>query len=80
VVLSVDEKTQVQALGRTQPVLSIAFAATEKRTYDYVRHGTTNFFCRAELRHRRSTRRVYTEPERRNLPSATAVKSTDAPL
>ncbi len=45
VVLSVDEKTQVQALDRTQPVLPIAFAATEKRTHDYVRHGTTNLFA-----------------------------------
>ena len=45
VVLSVDEKTQVQALDRTQPVLPVAFAATEKRTHDYVRHGTTNLFA-----------------------------------
>jgi transposase len=45
VVLSVDEKTQVQALDRTQPVLPIAFDATEKRTHDYVRHGTTNLFA-----------------------------------
>jgi len=45
VVLSVDEKTQVQALDRTQPLLPIAFDATEKRTHDYVRHGTTNLFA-----------------------------------
>jgi len=45
VVLSVDEKTQIQALDRTQPVLPMAFAATEKRTHDYVRHGTTNLFA-----------------------------------
>jgi transposase len=45
VVLSVDEKTQIQALDRTQPILPIAFAATEKRTHDYVRHGTTNLFA-----------------------------------
>ncbi|WP_409468585.1 IS630 family transposase [Streptomyces sp. HC307] len=45
VVLSVDEKTQVQALDRTQPVLPVAFAATEQRTHDYVRHGTTNLFA-----------------------------------
>jgi transposase len=45
VVLSVDEKTQVQALDRTQPVLPVTFAATEKRTHDYVRHGTTNLFA-----------------------------------
>jgi transposase len=45
VVLSIDEKTQIQALDRTQPVLPIAFDATEKRTHDYVRHGTTNLFA-----------------------------------
>ncbi|WP_262508461.1 IS630 family transposase [Streptomyces spongiicola] len=45
VVLSVDGKTQVQALDRTQPVLPVTFAATEKRTHDYVRHGTTNLFA-----------------------------------
>ncbi|MEV0368836.1 IS630 family transposase [Streptomyces sp. NPDC050636] len=45
VVLSVDEKTQIQALDRTQPVLPVAFAASEKRTADYVRHGTTNLFA-----------------------------------
>lgn len=45
VVLSVDEKTQIQALDRTQPVLPVAFDATEKRTHDYVRHGTTNLFA-----------------------------------
>jgi len=45
VVLSIDEKTQIQALDRTQPVLPIEFDATEKRTHDYVRHGTTNLFA-----------------------------------
>jgi transposase len=45
VVLSVDEKTQVQALQRTQPLLPLAFDKTEKRTHDYVRHGTTNLFA-----------------------------------
>jgi transposase len=45
VVLSIDEKTQVQALDRTQPLLPIEFDATEKRTHDYVRHGTTNLFA-----------------------------------
>lgn len=45
VVLSIDEKTQIQALDRTQPLLPITFAATEKRTHDYVRHGTTNLFA-----------------------------------
>jgi transposase len=45
VVLSIDEKTQVQALDRTQPLLPIDFGATEKRTHDYIRHGTTNLFA-----------------------------------
>lgn len=45
VVLSIDEKTQVQALQRTQPLLPLAFDKTEKRTHDYLRHGTTNLFA-----------------------------------
>lgn len=45
VALSVDEKTQIQALDRTQPLLLVTFAATEKRTRDYVRYGTTNLFA-----------------------------------
>jgi transposase len=45
VVLSMDEKTQIQALDRTQPMLPIEFDATEKRTHDYRRHGTTNLFA-----------------------------------
>ena len=49
VVLSVDEKTQVQALDRTQPLLPIDFGVTEKRTHDYVRHGTTNLFAALDV-------------------------------
>ena len=49
VVLSIDEKTQVQALDRTQPLLPIDFGATEKRTHDYVRHGTTNLFAALDV-------------------------------
>lgn len=45
IVLSFDEKTQVQALDRTQPLLPISFGKTEKRTHDYVRHGVTNLFA-----------------------------------
>ena len=44
-LLSIDEKTQIQALDRTQPMLPIAFGAREKRTSDYVRNGTTNLFA-----------------------------------
>jgi transposase len=49
VVLSFDEKTQVQALDRTQPLLPIDFGATEKRTHDYKRHGTTNLFAALDV-------------------------------
>jgi transposase len=49
VVLSIDEKTQVQALDRTQPLLPIDFGATEKRTHDYIRHGTTNLFAALDV-------------------------------
>jgi transposase len=49
VVLSIDEKTQVQALDRTQPLLPIDFGVTEKRTHDYVRHGTTNLFAALDV-------------------------------
>src|SRR5918999_3209748 len=49
VVLSFDEKTQVQALDRTQPLLPVDFGLTEKRTHDYVRHGTTNLFAALDV-------------------------------
>ena len=49
VVLSFDEKTQVQALDRTQPLLPIDFGVTEKRTHDYKRHGTTNLFAALDV-------------------------------
>jgi transposase len=63
VVLSVDEKTQVQALDRTQPLLPISFGTTEKRTHDYVRHGTTNLFAALEVASGKVTGRCF--PRRR---------------
>lgn len=45
VVLSVDEKSQVQALDRTQPLLPMDMDYPEARTHDYVRHGTTSLFA-----------------------------------
>lgn len=49
VVLCVDEKTQVQALDRTQPLLPIDFGKVERRTHDYKRHGTTNLFASLDI-------------------------------
>ena len=45
VVLCVDEKTQVQAVNRSQPILPMTPGTIERRTYDYVRHGTTTLFA-----------------------------------
>ena len=39
----------VQALERSQPLLPISFGKTEKRTHDYVRHGTTNLFAALDV-------------------------------
>jgi transposase len=49
VVLSIDEKTQIQALDRTQPLLPLDFGLTEQRTHDYRRHGTTNLFAALDV-------------------------------
>ena len=44
-VLCVDEKSQIQALDRTQPVLPMLPGMPERRTHDYKRHGTTSLFA-----------------------------------
>lgn len=44
-VLCVDEKSQIQALDRTQPMLPLALGMPERRTHDYKRHGTTSLFA-----------------------------------
>jgi hypothetical protein len=45
VVLSMDEKSQVQALARSQPAFPMMPGMPERRTHDYVRHGTTTPFA-----------------------------------
>ena len=45
IVLCVDEKSQVQALERTQPMLPMGFGYVEGVTHDYERHGTTTLFA-----------------------------------
>ncbi len=49
VVLSVDEKSQIQALDRTAPILPLRPGLPEKATHDYVRHGTTTLFAALEI-------------------------------
>jgi putative transposase len=48
-VLCVDEKTQVQALERTQPVLPMGLGYVEGITHDYIRHGTTTLFAALDV-------------------------------
>ena len=45
VVLCVDEKSQIQALERAQPVLPMSLGQPERQTHDYIRHGTTDLFA-----------------------------------
>ena len=49
VVLCVDEKSQIQALDREQPVLPMAPGVAERRTHTYIRHGTTSLFAALDI-------------------------------
>ncbi len=60
-VLCVDEKAQIQALDRTQPVLPMRPGQVERRTHDYTRHGTTTLFAARNTK----TGRVITALHRR---------------
>ena len=48
-VLCVDEKSQIQALDRTQPMLPLAPGIPERRTHDYKHHGTTTLFAAFDI-------------------------------
>ena len=48
-VLCADEKSQIQALDRTQPILPMRPGQAERRTYDYKRHGTTSLFAALDV-------------------------------
>jgi transposase len=49
IILCVDEKTQIQALERTQPILPIIRNVPERQTVDYERHGTTTLFAALDV-------------------------------
>ena len=49
-VLCVDEKTQIQALDRTQPLLPMRPGQVERRAHDYRRHGTTSLFAALDVK------------------------------
>lgn len=61
-VLCADEKSQIQALDRTQPVLPMRPGQAERRTHDYRRHGTTSLFAALDV----ATGKVIGETHRRH--------------
>lgn len=61
-VLCADEKSQIQALDRTQPLLPMRPGQAERRTHDYRRHGTTSLFAALEVQ----TGRIIGECHRRH--------------
>ena len=80
VVLCVDEKSQVQALDRTQPLLPMRPGQAERRTHDYKRHGTTSLFAALDVkagtivgkcmaRHRAQEFRKFLDEVERNVPA-----------
>src|ERR1700761_548054 len=80
VVLCVDEKSQVQALDRTQPILPLRPGQAERRTHDYKRHGTTSLFAALDIkagtilgkcmaRHRAAEFRRFLDMIEKNVPA-----------
>jgi hypothetical protein len=77
-VLCVDEKSQVQALDRSQPVLPMLPGTPERRTHDYVRHGVTSLFAALDV----ATGQVIGSLHRRHRPvefAASSPSSTSSP-
>jgi transposase len=81
VVLCVDEKAQIQALDRTQPLLPMRPGQVERRTHDYRRHGTTSLFAALDVatgsvmgrcfrRHRSGEFRQFLDTIEANVPAA----------
>lgn len=79
-VLCVDEKSQIQALDRTQPLLPMRPGQAERRTHDYKRHGTTSLFAALDVkagtiigkcmpRHRASEFRRFLDTIESNVPA-----------
>ncbi len=75
-VLCVDEKSQIQALNRTQPVLPMGLGYVEGITHDYVRHGTTTLLAALDI----ATGAVFTEckPRHRHQEFLSFLRRLDA--
>ncbi len=79
-VLCVDEKSQIQALDRSQPMLPMRPGQAERRSHDYKRHGTTTLFAALDVatgavigscmrRHRAREFRAFLDAVERDLPA-----------
>ena len=69
VVFCVDEKSQIQALDRTQPLLPMRPGQVERRTHDYKRHGTTTLFAALNVKTGKLVTRVSSTPSLRRIPA-----------
>lgn len=83
-VLCVDEKSQIQALDRTQPMLPMRPGQVERRSHDYKRHGTTSWFAALDVktglvigechrRHRSTEFRKFLDTIDQNVPASLEV-------
>ena len=75
IVLCVDEKSQIQALDRTAPILPLRPGLPEKATHDYVRHGTTTLFAALGGRDRQGHRRLLRAAPQRRVPATSSSRS-----
>ena len=91
IVLCVDEKSQIQALDRTAPILPMQPGLPERRSHDYVRHGTTTLFAALEIatgrspapckpRHRHQEFLAFLKQVATRLPRPTRAASGDGQL
>ena len=75
IVLCVDEKSQIQALDRTAPILPMQPGLVERRSHDYVRHGTTTLFAALEIATGKVTAAL--KPRHRNQEFLAFLKQVD---
>ena len=68
IVLCVDEKSQIQALDRSQPMLPMRPGQPARRSHDYKRHGTTSLFAALDIATGRVIGKCYRTPPRRRVP------------
>jgi transposase len=67
VVVSVNGKSQIQALDRTQPILPLRPGIPEQQTHDYIRHGTTSLFAALQVATGRISRYLLPAPHQHRV-------------